>query len=137
MLTKEQRADLAETLASPWGAVALICDGRRVDLQVQRERGPSITYRVMTYIDGKFRGSWCKGDTPEAKFLRKRVAPLTSPARRKEAEKALGKRWVAKQPFYTATHTFWHPDWPNGKAAINHLCKACESVEIAPEAAAP
>lgn len=136
-LTKEQRAELAQQLASPWGMIDLLCDGRRITLQVQRVSGPGITYRVMTYVDGEFRGSWCKGDTPEAKFLRKQVTPLTSPARRKAAEKALGKRWVAKQPLYTATHTFWHPDWPSGKAAINHLCKVCESVEVAPQKLLP
>lgn len=130
-LTKEQRADLAAKLNSPWGNIELICDGRRVALQVQRLSGPSITYRVMTYIDGTFRGAWCKGDTPEAKFLRKRVTPLISPAKRKAAEKALGKRWVAKEPLYSETHTWYLPDWPNGKAAISHLCKVCESVEIA------
>lgn len=130
MLTKEQRAHLAKELDSPWGNVVLLCDGRRISLQVQRCSGPSIKYRVMTYVDGRFWGAWCKGDTPEAKFLRKTERPLTSPARRKLAEKRLGKRWVAAQPIYTAVHTFWHPDWPSGKAAINHLCKVCESVEI-------
>lgn len=136
-LTKEQRAELASKLASPWGSVALLCDGRRVTLQVQRYSKTRIEYRVMTYVDDQFCGAWCEGGTSEAKFLRKRVTPLVSPARRKAAEKALGKRWVAKEPLYSATHTWYLPDWPNGKAAINHLCKVCESVEIAPEPAHP
>lgn len=133
MLTKEQRAELAKQLDSPYGPlVRLLCDGRRVSLQVHRVGGPSIKYRVMTYIDGEFKGSWMKGETPEAKFLRKSVRPLTSPARRKLAEKHLGKRYVANNPLYNTSLTHYMPDWPSGKAAINHLCKVCESVEIAP-----
>ncbi len=132
MLTKEQRAELAEELAGPWGSIALVCDGRRVTLQVQRYSKTRIEYRVMTYVDGLFSGAWCKGDAPEAKFLRKRVTPLVSPAKRKAAEKVFGKRRVAKEPLYSETHTWYLPDWPSGRAAIAHLCKVCESVEIAP-----
>lgn len=133
MLTKEQRAELAGELASPWGNVLLVCDGRRVTLQVQRYSKTRIEYRVMTYIDGKFCGAWCNGETPEAKYLRKQVRPLISSAGRKAAEKSLGKRLFAKATLYKKTMTFYLPDWPSGKAAINHLCKVCESVEIAPQ----
>lgn len=129
-LTKAQRAELADKLASPWGEVILICDSRRITLQVQRCAGATIAYRIFTFIDGEFRGAWMKGDTPEARFMRKQVRRLISPARRKEAEKLCGKRWVAKQPLYSETMTTYLPDWPSGKAAINHLCKVCESVEI-------
>lgn len=136
MITKEQRADLVAKLASPWGEVRLICDGRRITLQVKRCAGAAINYRIFMFIDGEFRGAWVAGDTPEAKFLRKKVTRLVSPARRKEAEKTCGKRWVAKQPVYAETMTAYLPDWPSGKAAIDHLCKVCESVEIAPPSAA-
>jgi hypothetical protein len=133
MLTKEQRAELAESLASPWGDVTLLCDGRRVTLQVQRMASKTrIEFRVMTYIDGQFKGLWCMGDAPESRFLRKQVRRLISPAKRKADEKLLGKRWVAKQSLYNAVHSAYLPDWPSGKAAIDHLCKVCESVEIAP-----
>lgn len=133
-LTKEQRAELAKQLDYPYGpAVRLLCDGRRITLQLMRSGGTGVRYRVMTYVDGEFCGAWCMGAATEAKFLRKRVTPLVSPAKRKAAEKSLGKRWVAKQPLYNEALTFYLPDWPNGKAAISHLCKVCESVEIAPE----
>ncbi|MCX7172446.1 MAG: hypothetical protein NT159_00585 [Proteobacteria bacterium] len=134
MLTKEQRAAAAQELASPYGrAVHLLCDGRRVSLQVQCASKTGLKYRVMTFVDGQFMGAWCKGDTPEAKFLRKHVHSLVSPARYKQAEKVFGKRAVAKDPFWNKTFTQYHPDWASGKAAIDHLCKACESVEFAPE----
>ena len=134
-LDKEQRAALAEKLAIPWGQVALICDGRRVTLQVQREPGNAIKYRVMTYVDGHFKGEWIKGETPEAKFLRKHVRPHYSPAERARAESAVGKRRFATADYdrYRRVSTYYMPDWASGKAAIDHLCRVCESVEIAAE----
>ena len=140
MLTKEQRAELAAKLASPWGDVRLVCDGRRITLQVQREACTAIRYCVMTYIDGYFKGEWMKGEAPEARFLCKQVRPVFSPARRKAIEKIVGKRRFASQEYdgYRKTLTHYVPYWSSGKAAINHLCKVCESVEIAPpEAARP
>lgn len=137
MLTKEQRAELAAQLDHPYGpTVHLLCDGRRIALQLLRESGAGVRYRVFTYIDGEFRGAWVKGDTPEAKFLRKRLQPCCSKAQREKAVKALGKRYVDKSEYYNKVFTYFVPDWPNGKAAINHLCKVCESVEIAPPVAA-
>ena len=130
MLTKEQRTELADQLLSPWGRVELICDGRRVVLSVQRWSRTRVEYRVMTYIDGEFKYAWCSGDTAEAKFLRKSVRPNLSPAERQKMEKALGKRYVAKDPYWSGSLTHYFPDWPSGKAAISHLCKVCESVEI-------
>ncbi len=135
MLTKEQRAELAAKLDFPWGDVRLICDGHSVTLQVQRDACTAIRYSVMTYVDGYFKGEWMKGEAPEAKFLRKQVRPLFSPAHRKAIEKIVGKRRFASQEYdnYRKTSTNYMPYWPNGKAAINHLCKVCESVEVAPE----
>lgn len=133
-LSKEQKDELAATLDMPWGSIALLCDGYRVTLQVQREKGRMV-YRVMTFVNGSFRGQWVSGTEthPEQKFLRKSVRPLCSPAQKAKAEKAFGKRYVAKDPYYNAKLTYFMPDWASGKAAITHLCKVCESVEIAPD----
>lgn len=130
-LTKEQKAKLSAALSHPWGTVALICDGYRVDLQVQRAK--AMTYRVMTYVNGQFLGKWVsdKEVFPEQKFLRKSIRPLASPAQKAKAEKILGKRVVAKDPWYNKTLTSYMPDWASGKAAISHLCKVCDSVEVA------
>lgn len=132
-LTKEQKAELAAELNTPWGAVQLICDGYRVALQVQRMKG-GMTYRVMTYVNGSFQGTWISGTAafPEQKFLRKSVKPLYSAAEKAKYEKVFGKQHVAKDARYSKALTMYMPDWASGKAAINHLCKVCESVEIAP-----
>lgn len=132
-LDKTQRAAIESALSNPYGAATLICDGRRIDLRVRRFS--ALTYRVMVYVDGEFQGKWTSADSaaPESKFLRKQVRPVFSPAHRKEMEKIYGKRYVAKDPRFSKTVTFYWPDFASGKAALNHLCKVCESVEVAPE----
>jgi len=129
-LSKEQQAVLVQQLSSPWGSVRLMCDGYRVDLQVARASG--MTFRVMTYVNGTFKGLWCSDSEvhPEQNFLRKSVKPLVSAAKRAKAEKVFGKRAVAKDEYFQKKIVFFMPDWASGKAAISHLCKVCESVEI-------
>jgi hypothetical protein len=92
-----------------------------------------MNYRVMTYVNGYFKGQWCnpKAEVPEQKFMRKLVKPLCSPAKKREAEKALGKKFVKSRPYYSETITSYWPDWATGKAALNHLNKVCESVQLA------
>ena len=133
-LTKQQRDELAAKLNHPYGSARLKCDGRRIDLQVQRF-GKGVSYRVMTFVDGEWKGTWMSAKTehPEQKFMRKSVRPNLSPTKRKEAEKVFGKRRVANDPFWSGSVTIYCPDWSSGKAAISHLCKVCESVEIWPE----
>lgn len=131
-LTKEQKETLSKSLESPWGAVSLICDGDRIDLQVQKGKG--LTYRVVTFVNGKWEGKWMSGtaEHPEQKYLNKKTRRLHSPSFIKQMEKIFGKRAVAKDPTYHKTFVTYDVSWPSGKAAINHLCRVCESVEIAP-----
>lgn len=129
-LSKDQMAALADKLSNPWGSVGLMCDGYLIDLQVQRVKG--MTYRVMTFVNGQFKGSWCSPDKkyPEQKFLRKCERSVVSAAKRAQAEKEFGKRYVARNSFYQAKITYFMPDFASGKAAISHLCKVCDSIEV-------
>ena len=131
-LSKEQKETLSQELSLPWGSVDLICDGRRISLQVHRFK--QMNYRVMTYVDGTFKHAWVCGTgepAAEAKFLRKSVRPNVSAAKRREYEKEYGKRFVKRSEFINGSVTFYMPDWSSGKAAINHLCRVCNSVELA------
>lgn len=130
-LSKDQIEVLAKDLSHPYGrGVKLLCDGYTVHLVVERYKG--MTYRVMTYVNGVFKGTWfsSKNAHPEQKFLRKLVRPLCSPAKKREMEKIMGKRHIKNDPYYSATHTSYWADWANGKAALNHLNRVCESVEL-------
>ena len=133
-LDKEEVNKLVSLLTLPWGHVKLECDGYTVDLQVQRVKG-GMTYRVLTYVNSEFRYAWAfpkdgKPLPPEAKFLRKSVVKNVSPARRLRLEKALGKRYVAKDPYFSGSATRYMPDWPTGRAVLNHLIKVCDSIKV-------
>ncbi len=131
-LSKEQIEELAKSLIHPYGGgVKLLCDGYTVNLQVECYKG--MTYRVMTYVNGYMKGVWVglSGEYPEQKFLRKQVKPLCSPAKKSKMEKIMGKRHIKNDPYYSATKTYYWNDWISGKAALNHLNKVCESVQLA------
>ena len=131
VLTPEQKTQLINRLALPWGKVQLQCDGKRITLEV-RQISKAMVYRVITFVEGEFKYEWAGPNTfhPEQKFLRKSVRPNISPVKRRELEKKLGKRFVKTDPYFGGSTTLFLPDWPNGKAAINHLCKVCEVVEL-------
>lgn len=129
-LTKEQKAALVVQLASPYGRVHLLCDGYEIILRVERAKG--LSYRVVTYVNGSWQGKWCSGreSYPEQKFLNRKETPLLSRSKKAEAEKIFGKRAIAKDPYLSKKIVSYDLSWPSGKAAINHLCRVCESVEI-------
>lgn len=132
-LSKQQIDVLAASLAHPYGSgVKLLCDGYTVTLQV--ERAKKLTWRVITYVNGYFKGEWyglSKQECPEQKFLRKLVRPRCSAKHKRDMEKIMGKRHVNNDPYYKEVQTSYWPDWPSGKAALNHLNKVCESVQLA------
>ncbi|MYM80559.1 hypothetical protein GTP44_01110 [Duganella sp. FT50W] len=135
-LSKQQKEDLIKELSLPWGSVNLMCDGYLVSLNVERKT--AMTFRVYTYVNGLMKAAWVIGSNPapEQKFLRQSVRPNLSPAKRSKMEKALGKRHVSKDPYFSGSYTIYLPDWSTGKAAINHLCKVCESITIPSKAEA-
>jgi len=138
-LTKEQKQELIDKLTSPWGRVSLLCDGHKVDLVVKLCKG--MRYRVATYVDGRWEGKWVSGKEayPEQKFLNKQVRPACPKKDKAAMEKAVGKRYFkkmcAEEPYWTKTITLYDISWASGRTAINHLCKVCDSIQIAPEEA--
>ncbi len=129
-LTKEQKAKLIEKLGLPWGRVELNCDGYRINLVVEQTN--PLKYRVVTYVNGQWKGVWCLGieDHPEQKFLNRKEKPLAKPSERARYEKAFGKRAAAKDPWFSKKIVTYDLSWASGKQAINHLCRVCESIEI-------
>lgn len=131
-LSKEQIEVLAASLAYPYGSgVNLMCDGYKVLLRVEFVK--NMTCRVMTYVNGYAKGVWYgpANEHPEQKFMRKLVKRIVSPAMKLKAEKLWGKHHVKNDPFYSKQSISYWPDWPNGKAALNHLNRVCESIQLA------
>lgn len=128
-LDKELKQSLIGALSHPYGMCRLMCDGFKIDLQVQRGKG--MTYRIATYVNGVMKGTWMSASDahPEQKFLKKVTKPLLKPREKAGLLKILGKRAAAKDAHYNATFSFFDPTWPSGRAVINHLEKVCESIE--------
>lgn len=129
-LTKEQKAELIAKLSHPYGRVALMCDGYKIALAV--ERSGQLAYRIVTYVNGVWKGVWCsaRDSHPEQKFLNRKERLLWTPTERAKMEKIFGKRAIAKDPAYSKKLVTFDVSWASGKSAINHLCKVCESIEI-------
>ena len=132
-LTKEQKQELIDKLALPWGRVNLLCDGYRITLAVQQVS--PLKYRVVTYINGVLEGKWMIAEKsyPEQKFLNRKERPLAKPSEKAKAEKAFGKRAVAKDPWWSKTFVSYDVTWASGKQVIHHLCRVSESIEILPD----
>lgn len=136
-LTKSQIEILSAGLFTPYARpLHLLCDGHRISLNVERSSNKTMQYRVMTYVDDVFKGAWISGTNshPEQKYLRKVTRRVISPAKKAEYIKKLGKKraqeWIGDMD---RAYTLYYGDWPNAKAALNHLNKVCESVELALE----
>lgn len=137
-LSMDQRKALATQHSNPWGNLHLLCDGRRITLQMHRSSAPKLTYSVMTYIDGEFKGIWMSGkeDRPEHKFLRRIEKRIHPEAKIAALEKKHGKRLVAEcHPDARETIVSFFPYWDTYLAALNHLCRVCDSVQVDEEAA--
>lgn len=138
-LTKEQKQELIDKLNYPWGHVQLLCDGYQIDLKVERSKG--MKYRVVTYVNGCWEGKWIMAEEeyPEQKFLNKQVRPAASKKSKADMEKAVGKRnfkkVCAENPYWTKTITLYNISWASGRTAINHLCKVCDSIQLAQQEA--
>ncbi|QOK91553.1 hypothetical protein HF908_08730 [Ralstonia pseudosolanacearum] len=64
-LTREEIIKIEYELSNPYGMAQLECDGYRVDVRVERDRG--LSYSLMVYVNGEWKGEWVKGECEEAK----------------------------------------------------------------------
>ena len=132
-LTKEQIEALAQNLSFPYHFVKLVCDGYTVDLGVSAKTKTGMSFHVVMRINGTIKGAWLgsKNTHPEQRFLNKRTRQLFNKAAIERFEKSLGKR-RAKQFMIEHQETIvsYCFTWPSGKAALNHLNRVCESIEI-------
>jgi len=122
------KAAVIDQLSSIYGRIDLNCDGYLVALTV--ERVTAMTYRVMTYVNGEFKGVWTFSEKPcpEQKFLNKKVQKVYSRNKLKRLEAVCGKRYM--KTHVNPEYVYYAPDWASAKTAINHLLKVCDSVEV-------
>lgn len=130
-MSQQDKDKVIAALSFPHGDATLTCDGHRVDLYVVRSVG--LNFRVQIYVDRCFKGAWClpESTAPERKFLRPVKKTLISTAKIKAMEKSFGKK-MAKETVakYQNIRIYAAPDFASGRAAINHLCKVCDSISV-------
>lgn len=129
-LDKAIKDKLIEELSHPYGRVSLMCDGRKITLDVGQYK--PLKYHIAVYVDGIFMGKWLfKGaNHPESKYLYVVKKPVFSPTRKSAIIKAFGIRAAKKQFNLDEKIEGLMPCFPNGRMAINHLCKVCDSIEV-------
>lgn len=136
-LTKAQKDFAIERLKSQWQQVKLKCDGYTVDLQLVQVKNTKLAISV--YVNSYFKGVWfTKPDEHvESKFLPIITKAFYSSVEKKKIIKAFGKKRayenfpsLDEKIHYKGTH------FSTGRAAINHLVKVCDSIELVTEMSA-
>ena len=132
MLTAEQKASAIAALSHPYGSVKFKAGRDGIDYEVKAsvESVRAMQYRVMVYVDGVVRGEWLVSDSihPQTAFMRRSTKKLHTKKEIELFRKACGKK---KADAAAAEVFVWHhPDFASGTAAINHLLRAADSVEL-------
>lgn len=133
MLTKEQKAFILKKLESQFNHVELNCDGFKIWLRLQPYKMRLV---IDIYINGVFKGEWL-GVTkthPETKYLPIKKKPYFTTKRKAEIIKTFGKREAKKMfPKLDDVHESRTCFFTSPKAALNHLIKVSENIELITE----
>ncbi|MBK0062405.1 MULTISPECIES: hypothetical protein [unclassified Acinetobacter] len=133
-LTKAQKDFVVNRLKSQWRQVKLKCDGFEVTLGLIQVTDTKLAVEI--YINNFFKGTWVLNPEKhiESKFLPIRYLWLWSPKEKKEILKKFGKR-AAYKNFPDLDKRLEHKTthFTSGRAAINHLIKVCDSIELITE----
>ena len=130
-LTKHNMGEYADKLTSIFGRVKLLCDGYEVTLAIEQSK---MKLSVNTYVNGYIKGAWFlpkEGDDyPERKFLCPKTLRLYSPQKKARLIKQFGKKRANEYFKLDSSSIMYSAVWPSGKAALSHLIKVCDSVEV-------
>lgn len=134
-LDKSVKDKLIQQLSHPYGRVSLLCDGRRITLAVEQFK--PLKYFIGIYIDEVFKGRWLfkEQNHPETKYLYVKTKALFSAAEKAKLIKIFGVRSAKKNFELDKKSSSLMSYFPNGRMAINHLCKVCDSIELIEETA--
>jgi hypothetical protein len=136
-LSKEQKEFILKQLNSFFQSVYLMCDGHEVSLKLERVQNFKLAVGV--YVDGWMKGVWLlrPEEHPESKFFPNKAKSIYSPKRKQEIIKAFGKRRAYKEfPNLDGKIESKGTHFSTPQAALNHLIKVSESIELLTEMAA-
>ncbi|ENX20170.1 hypothetical protein F892_03093 [Acinetobacter vivianii] len=135
-LSKEDKAFVLEQLNSQLKTVNLKCDEFKISLALERFELKLI---VGIYVNDKLEGKWFTKpeDYPFTKYLPVKRKNRYSPLKKQKIIKLYGKRRAYKE-FPDLDEVIERP-WPffnTSRAALNHLLKVSDSIELIKESTA-
>lgn len=130
-LSKVEKEYILKELNSQFSQVVLMCDGYRISLALERVQDLKLAIGI--YINHMMKGAWMTKpeEHAESKFLPIRKKAMYSPTKKAKIFKEFGKRG-AKECFPNLDHVFEYrgSHFSTGRAALTHLLKVSESVEL-------
>lgn len=132
-LTKEQKAFILEKLNHQYSTVKIKCNDHEISLCL--ERVAKMKLAVSVYVDGFSKSIWLfKPDEHiESKFYPTLYKSYYSAKQKAELTKIWGKREVKKRHDLDARYEYKLPFFNSARAAINHLIKVSDSIELISE----
>lgn len=135
-LSKEQKAFILKQLESQFNHVELNCDGFIIGLILKPYKMRLV---IDIYINGVFKGEWLgfTKEHPETKYLPIKRKAFFTPKRKAEIIKVFGKRAAKKMfPKLDEVHESRSCFFTSPQAALSHLIKVSDSIELVGELAA-
>jgi hypothetical protein len=133
--TKAQWLEIEKELSGMFGRVELEADGFTVVATVQTVA--PLKQGIVIYVDGFWKGEWCRGEAVEArKFLQECKRYLWPAKMREQAKKNIKLRYQTAEvkEYWRRTAedqlSSWSLYWTNAKAMTRHWRKTCTDIEI-------
>jgi hypothetical protein len=134
-LSKEQKTLILEQLNSQFKSVHLLCDGYDITLKMERYKMKLV---IGIYVNDSVKGVWVTKpeEHQESKFLASHQKSYYSAKEKAERIKVFGKREANKRFDLNKKFEYKLPFFTTPQAALNHLIKVSDSIELLTEMAA-
>jgi hypothetical protein len=128
--TKEQWAELERKMSHAYGAAHLMVDGYKLPLQVTKDKG--LSYTIIWYVNGKFKGAWLSKDSEEGRRFARPISTANyKPIQIQKYEKIFGKKGAEKLfPKLHEKSIYYQWSWPSFKPLMRHLMANNKSIDI-------
>ncbi len=134
-LSKAQKDFILKQLNRQFEMVVLMCDGYEITLKMERYKMKLV---IGIFVNGSVKAAWAAKpeEHPESKFLASHQKSYYSAKRKAEIIKAFGKREANKRFNLDQKFEYKLPFFSTAQAALNHLIKVSDSIELIGEMAA-
>ncbi|MDV4263339.1 hypothetical protein ACG9XY_12490 [Acinetobacter seifertii] len=133
-LTKEQKDFILQRLDNQFSSVKLKCDEYEVSLYLTRVQNLKLAIEI--FVNGYFKMTWLLNPDqhPESKYYPNGTQALFKPSAKAKLFKEFGKRRAYKFfPNLDEVITFKRTHFSTARAALTHLIKVSDSIELITE----